>query len=357
MVTALVVWLLVSLGPLPQQPAIQNGQLETRQNTSIERAVADVTAASDPVWIAWRAPMVAGDRDLCAAWSTGATFSRGVVLEGASFESGPPVFKAPGGPVRLEAGTALVVLLRIAGGEVERVRVVTDDCSIDAGGRRIVWLPSVTASASVQYLDSLTAAPALSTDSHRRRASTAVTAIALHDDNAADRALERLLSVTVDAGGDTSLRNAAASWTARSRGRRGFEYLVARIGSERDPAFRRTLTSALAETREAETLQTLLSLARSDADEHVRAEALSGFARLAPAADVSQIRAVMLGDASATVKRRAVNGLSRRPDSVALLIDLARSSDDRVVRTEAVRALSRSTDPTAIAYLTSVLTP
>lgn len=356
--TALVLWLLVSLGvPLPQQPAVQNGQVEARSDVSIERVVAEAAASVDPVWIAWRVPMVPGDRDLCSTWSNGEVVSRGLVLEDLPRDAAQPGFQAPRGPVQLEAGASLVVLLRMAGGEVERVRVVAGDCPIDAGGRRVVWLSAITPATSVQYLDALTAPPALPADTHRRVASTAVMAIALHEDAAADRVLDRILSQPVAPDGDTSLRSAAASWTARARGRRGFDRIVALLASERDAAFRRTLASTLAATREPETLSSLSTLARSDADEQVRAEAVFGLARLTPSSDLAQVRTLLANDASAVVKRRGVRGLAQRrsDDTIALLIDLARSSD-QVIRTEAVRAISRSSDPAAIAYLTSVLT-
>jgi HEAT repeat protein len=40
---------------------------------------------------------------------------------------------------------------------------------------------------------------------------------------------------------------------------------------------------------------------------------------------------------------------------VAVLVDLARTSPDKAVRTEAVRALSRTSHPQAVAYLAEIL--
>jgi hypothetical protein len=122
---------------------------------------------------------------------------------------------------------------------------------------------------------------------------------------------------------------------------------------------RRTLTSAIAETREADTLSTLLRLARGDADEHVRGEAVGGFAYLAAEPDVAEVRSVLTTDSSDGVRRRGVRGIARRPasSSIPILLDLARSSPNAVIRTESVRALSQSSHPAAISYLTSVLAP
>jgi hypothetical protein len=44
---------------------IQNGKVETRQASSIDREVTAAGALGDPVWIARRAPLQPGDRNLC----------------------------------------------------------------------------------------------------------------------------------------------------------------------------------------------------------------------------------------------------------------------------------------------------
>lgn len=358
MLHALVICLLaVAMTGAQRPPTVQNARVETRQDSSIERAITQASAAAEPTWIGWRATMVPGERNLCSTWSNAESVSRGTMLEDGPRDVALPVFTPPSGALQIEAGTSLVVLLRIADGAVERARVVGDDCPIDAGGRTLVWLPAVSTSSSVAFLASLAAPPTLAAESDRRLGSTAVMALALHADASADAALDRILSTPVT-DGQATLRDNAATWTGRARGQRGLEKLLALVKSERDEAFRRTLTSAIAETRQPGTLPALLALARSDANEQVRGEAIFGFARMAPPSELQQVRGLLAADSSKVVKQRAIRGLSRRPagTSVPLLIELARVSTDSVVRTEAVRALTQSRDPAAVAYLTSVLT-
>ncbi|MCC7042921.1 MAG: HEAT repeat domain-containing protein [Acidobacteria bacterium] len=344
--------LVVSLGAAAAQQAdVRNARIDTR-DTSIERAVTSL-GSPDPVWVAWRVPMVSGLRDLCGNWSDGITTIRGAVLEGGLQPQAP----AAGAPVErvanLEAGTTLLVWVRVVEGAVERLRVVSDDCPVDAGGRQVIWLSSVTAADSVGFLERLLAPPALPSDTRRRLATTALMAVAHHDDALADAVLDRFLTPTADA----PLRSAAAAWTARARGARGLSRLTDIVRSETDVELRRAAAGAIAQSRQPETLATLWRLAEADEDEQIRAGALAGYAELAGESDVARVVTRLTSETSETVRQRAVRGLARRPapSAVALLLSLARTSTDRTVRTEAVRALSRTNHPQALAYLAEIL--
>jgi hypothetical protein len=343
--------LVVSLGAAAvQQADIRNGRIETR-DTSIERAVTSL-GTPDPVWVAWRVPMVSGLRDLCGNWSDGITTLRSAVLEGDPAPQAPPA--APLERVaNLEAGTALLVWVRVVAGAVERLRVVSDDCPVDAGGRQVIWLSSVTTADSVQFLERLAAPPALPSDTHGRLATAAVMAVAHHGDTFADQVLDRWLTPAAA----PSLRNAAATWTARTRGARGLARLTDIVRSATGVELRRVAAGAIAQSRQPETLATLWRLAETDEDEQVRAGALAGYAELAGEADVARVVARLTRETSDMVRQRAVRGLSRRPvtSAVPVLLDLARTSTDKGVRTEAVRALSRMNHPQALAYLAEIL--
>src|SRR5690348_8460572 len=80
-----------------QQPVIQNGRVETRQATAatnIDRELAAVGSGPDPVWVAWRQPMVDGDPRLCSTWSDGRVFARGETLEPRPMGAEPTPFPA-----------------------------------------------------------------------------------------------------------------------------------------------------------------------------------------------------------------------------------------------------------------------
>lgn len=345
--------LVVSLGAAAvQQADVRNARVETRDAT-IERTIATLGTSSDPVWVGWRVPMVSGLRDLCGNWSDGVTTVRGAVLEDGA---GRPA-AAAAVPVErvatLEAGTALLVWLRIVEGQVERLRVIDDACPVDAGGRQVVWLSSVAGAESVRFLETLLAPPALPFDAQRRLASAALMGLAHHAAAEADGVLDRFLTPTADA----TLRTAAASLTARTRGSRGFSRLTSIVASETDVNLRRAAAAAITLSRQPDTLSTLWRLGETDIDEQVRAGAMAGYAELATESDVARIVTRLARETSDVVRQRAVRGLARRPaaSAVPLLVSLARTSTDRVVRTEAVRALSRADDARARAYLAEVL--
>ena len=125
---------------------------------------------------------------------------------------------AAAAPVRLET-SRFSVFYRIVSGAIERVRVFSEECAIDAGGRSVHWIDDVKP-ASVALLMTVVPAPP-STETRRDRVvDGAITAIALHGDPAADAALD-----TLAAGRDRPdhIRKKAAFWMGQARGRRGFE--------------------------------------------------------------------------------------------------------------------------------------
>lgn len=333
-------------------PNVQNGRVDSRQTTSIDAAIRAAGVSSEPTWIGWREPMVDGDRHVCSTWSDGDTTIRGIVLEPRPFNDGRPQIAASTGPAQLEAGTSVIVLLRVIDGRMERLRTISDDCPIDANGRTITWLADITASESLRYLGALTQPTTLTGDA-RRQAQSAITAIAQHRDAGADALLDRLMA----SGADTDLRDNATRALAAYRGHHGFEQVSQAIAAEHNVQARQRLVSALRQSSDPAAVQTLLTIAQSDANEHVRAEAIFGYAVLTGAPGVPRVIDLANKDASADVQRRAVSGVSRLPADVSVpaLLSVARSSATFAMRKEAVAALSRANDPRATAYLEEIV--
>ncbi len=78
-----------------------------------------LVAAREPgvAWVGYAVPMAAGDHRMCDG-------------------------QDGGDPVRLEPSDTLVVLVRVDAGQVERIRALSGNCRIDAGGR-VHWLTGV----------------------------------------------------------------------------------------------------------------------------------------------------------------------------------------------------------------------
>jgi len=352
----LVVLLLASVGS--QAPQIQNARVDTRQTTSLDRDVGAASAASvDPVWVGWRVPLAVGTRGSCSTYVDDTYFIRGDYLEGGPYfrsnlVAPPPA--APAGPVQLEAASDLVILLRVIGGQVERMRTLGADCPLDAGGRTVVWLQGVTTGDSLKYLEGFLRPNAGMTPAQEQRLSeSAVSAIALHRDPAADVILDRLANGPTE----NNVRRQARSALGSARGAHGFDVLKQLLAAERLPEIRRQLVNAIAQTRQPGTADALLQIAKTDPDQRTRAEAVYWIPQRGGQRVVADVRAIMANDVSDDVRQRAVKGLARLPadESIPLLIDLARTDKNPVVRKEAVSALTSSKDPRALTYLETLL--
>lgn len=328
-----------------QDPQIQNGRVERRQATAVDREMAAVGQGAEAVWIGWQVPMTSGDRDLCNWYSNDSTTVRGF-LANAGDMSGPPQIAPATSPVPLEAGSGLVVLVRMTAGQVDRIRSLRDDCPIDAGGRTVYWLDGITPQNSMAWLSQQTAVPVstvlerMTVDRGRSIATSALSAIALHAAAGADAMLEQAASATNP---DASLRRHAASRLASDRGAAGFAMLQRLIAAESEAAMRRSLVSSLGQTRQPGTPGALLALARNDADARTRGEAASRYLRLAGSDGIANVMALMTPDADDAVVSRVVSGLGSLPDDagVASIVTIARSGAGQSVRRSAISTLGR----------------
>jgi hypothetical protein len=349
-------------------PQIQNGKVERRPGTNIDReiAAASPTSATEPSWVAWRAPMVEGDRDMCSWYSDRLGTTRGMFIDdGMVYVSSAgvanpspdrPQITAPKGPIPLEAGTNVMVLARLVGGRVERLRTAGDDCPLDAGGRTVYWLDSVTPAESIRFLSALAQAGPTDRspiDADRRVAETAVRAIGYHKDPSADAALDRIAAEHRE----SSIRRQAASTLTSLRGAHGVATVTRLLTTSKDTDERRALTSALGQSRDASAIPALRNLL-SDADANVRGEAvyyaiLRGGVAVAP-----DLLKAVAADKSDSVRKRSVSAIGRLPGDAGVpqLLQIARAaSTDAVSRKEAVNALSQSKDPRAIAFMEEIL--
>jgi hypothetical protein len=331
-------------------PQIQNGRLETRAVTSLERDLPPL-GGPEAVWAFWRVAMVDGERGPCNTYMYS---DRDPIISGTVIGNERPQITPPAGPIPLEAGTGLLIFARVVEGRVERLRTIGDDCPVDANGRTVYALTGVTPAESLRYLDTFTkmTGDRLSVTARRNLAESALAAIRRHRDAGADVILDRLATSDLD----SDMRRSAATALATSRGAHGFATVKRLVDTEKVPDLRRSFVTALGQTREPGTVEALRPLLR-DADARVRSQAVFYFAQRGGTAVVPEIRKLLETETDAGVKQQAVRGLSRLPanDAVPLLIQMARNSTDPVVRKESVNSLSQSRDARAIAYLEELI--
>ena len=344
-----------------QQPQIQNGKVEVRKDTAIERAIASVPAAGPdlPTWVAWKVPMIAGDRDMCSWYSDrtgtlrGTYIDDGVVTMIGDTTHPRPQIAAPSGPVPLEAGTNVVLLARVLEGKVERLRLVGDDCPMDAGGRTVYWLEAVTPAESLRYLTGLAQGPSDRSlyGQERTLAESAVRAIAYHRDPAADPVLEQFAAGQRDA----NLKRQATTYLGSMRGAPGAAALARFLAAEKDIDARRSLIAALGQSQAPAAVDTLRGLLR-DPEARVRSEAAYYYVIRGGAGALPEAQKLLASETADTVKTRIVSAIGRLPadTSIPALLQLARG-DNAVVRKQATSTLAQSKDPRAVAFMEAIL--
>ena len=142
------------------QPVASSGALTAQFKALVDQQV-------EPAWIAYTQPIVDGTlASCCYGWSDNGSGQSaccvGCPLEGRSnvdvdhrSDGATRRAAAPGQPIKLEGATDFVMLFRIENRRIDRVRVFSADCALDAGGRTVHAITGVKASDSLALLESL----------------------------------------------------------------------------------------------------------------------------------------------------------------------------------------------------------
>ena len=313
--------------PLAAQPKLLvNAKLDTRPAAAgLEQVFRPlVTAQPQPAWIAYSVP------------STRTFMGCDYVRDG---------WSQPG-VVHLEPPDRVVILFRVDGGKVERIRSLSPDCEIDAGDLPVHWLADVKPAESVALLNTFAT-------QRERYMDSAMSAIAAHSDPAADAALQRFLASDQP----ESIRLRVVSWFGPSRGRRGFDVLKGLIANDPNERVRERAISTLGNSKEPEAVELLIATARKDQNPRLRMQALSALNRHTGANVLATFKDAIENDPDLQVKRRAVSSLQSMPDGegVPLLIQLAKSTQNAEVRKQAMNTLGNSRDGRAVTFFEEVL--
>ena len=348
-----------------QQPRIANGRVTSQPaGSSLGQAVRTLTASqTDVAWIGYAVPVVDRERTMCC-FESGTTWVNGTVVmaDGSSccgtcrlepststtMSSRPPQSQA--GVVKLEGSDLMTVLFRVNERRVERVRVFSEDCQLDAGGRPVIWLENVRPADSIAFLESLIADQA---DRRDRVTDGAITAIALHADAAADASLEKLLAQNQP----DHVRRAVPFWLGNTRGRRGLEVLRRVVREDPSTEVRKKAVFGISQSNEPVANETLIDAARNNGQSAVRGEAIFWLGQKAGRKAAGAITERIEQDPDTEVKKKAVFALSQMPkdEGVPLLINVARTHSNPAVRKQAMFWLGQSRDPRAIEFFAEIL--
>lgn len=332
-------------------PRLENAQRETQAaDAGLVSAVQAVAQqAEKPTWIGYRVQRINGESSICCG-----NYNDGEVCGTCRLENergGVNINRTDA--VKLEGSRELVVLLRAENRNLMRVRVASEDCTLDASGARFVWLTGVKAEESVQMLVEYVSSGTFATHGHSGMGDEAVMAIALHADPAADRALVKF----TEANQPEELRKKTVFWLGEARGAAGLERLKALEKSDSSAEVRSQIAFALSVSREAGALDEMIRMAKDDTSSHVRGQALFWLAQKAGKKAVSAIDAAIENDPETDVKKKAVFALSQLPkdEGVPKLIEVAQSNRNPEVRKQAMFWLGQSNDPRALEFFERVL--
>lgn len=325
-------------------------QLETRAIAGgLDATLRSILAAqTSPAWVGYAVPIIPGDRHMCC-WNDN---QAGCFLE--PHANAPVIAASSNQPVKLEGPTHLVVVFRIEGHEIGKVRSFTPECELDAGGLPFIWLTGASPRESVQFLFGLAKDASAPTRDHERRADAAIAAIAMHADPAADQALDSLAAPSQA----DQVRRKAIFWLGNARGRHGFETLSRILKEDPSDRIREHVVFALMESSQTKAVDVVIRAAHDDKSPHVRGQALFWIAQKSGQKTAAAVIAnAIANDPDTEVKKKAVFALTQMPagEGVPLLIQVARENRNPVVRKQAFFWLGQSKDPRALAFFEEVL--
>ena len=231
-----------------QTPDVVNGTLESRAATQpVAREIATITSrTSGPAWIGYAVPLNRDDRET-GCWASDGFSGRARV-----------------GPVKLEGAESIFVLYRIADRSVQKVRIASPECPLDAGGLTLYWLTGVRATESIDWLETLATG-----DTTRSLANSATMAIALHADR---HATDRLIALARD-GRTSAVRGNALFWVAQRAGDRAVSTITQAL-DDPETEIRKKAVFALSQLPKDEGVPKLIEVARSHRDAAVRKQAM-----------------------------------------------------------------------------------
>ena len=261
-------------------PQIENARLEKKAlaGALATEVKAWAAKAEQPQWLGYAVPQMGRERAMCCGdydgpWRNGCGHCR---LEDHS-NSMNMTSKSEAGATRLEAPRSIAVLFRAENKHVMKIRVVSMDCSLDAGGLPFVWLSGVKPAESVALLETFVHGSDFDGRNDEHVSHGALTAIALHADAAADRALESFTRSSEP----ESLRKQTEFWLGAAREKAGLDVLQKMAKSDPSSEVRAQVTFALSVSHEQGAVEEMIHIAHDDQSSHVRGQALFWLAQKA----------------------------------------------------------------------------
>ena len=169
-----------------------------------------------------------------------------------------------------------MVLLRVDQNQVMRIRMASSNCTMDAGGLRVVWLTGVRPDESVGLLTAYIIRKDHPDDGDNL-AEQSLAAIAHHADPSADRVLTSFVAPDQP----VWLRDKTSFWLGAARGNSGLVLLEKMAKDDPSPDVRAKVSFALFVSHEPGAVDDIIHIAKDDSNAHVRGQALFWLAQKA----------------------------------------------------------------------------
>ena len=335
------------------QSQFVNAKMETRASQSMQSTVSQLANEStQPVWLAYEVPSFAGDNSCCGTYNREDRQSDCGICNLEHEHRDSILDRSFSKTLKLEASSQLTALLRIDQKHVMRIGIASANCTLDAGGLRVVWLTGVKPEDSVNFL-----AQYVKEEDHREDGESlreqAIMAIAQHADPSADR----VLASFVAADQPTWLREKTSFWLGASRGKSGLTLLEKMAKDDSSSEVRAKVAFALFVSHEPAAVDDIIRMAKDDPVAHVRGQALFWLAQKAGQKASATITGAIQDDPDTEVKKKAVFALSQMPkdEGIPKLIQVAQTNKNSEVRKQAMFWLGQSQDPRAVAFFEKIL--
>jgi hypothetical protein len=255
---------LVAAGVAAAQPAhLSNARVETRGVEGRLGPVVEALAsrAIAATWVAYAVPAVESRGRACCGSGDGCCGGCRLEPEGGdgTYVSGPSARS------RLEPSTTLHVFARVAQGRIERIRMFSDDCGIDAGGATVHWLTGISGAESAAWL-----AGVADGAGERRVVNGALVALAMHADA---MAVDRLIALA-RTGAVAHTRGQALFWLAHRASDETIGAIRDAIDHDPETDVKRRAVFALSQLPPDEGVPRLIDVARAHSNTAVRRQAM-----------------------------------------------------------------------------------
>ena len=253
-----------------QTPNVINGHVIAQPAASgLPLALRSIARSqTEPVWVGYTSPARPGDHSMCCGengyWGSCGLEPRGgtTIVEG-SRSSG-------GGTAKLEGDQSLMILVRVEDKAVQKIRMFSPDCQLDAGGRSIYWLGEVKGPESVAFLSSFLSDASPGAARNDRLSNSALAAIAMHGDPSAVPALIKFARQDPS----SKVRGEALFWLAQRAGEKAAGEITAAIEQDPDTDVKRRAVFALSQLPKDEGVPLLIQTARTNKNPVVRKQAM-----------------------------------------------------------------------------------